>query len=160
SPTYIRVPGYPLFLAFCYKVFGRDNNHAVRIFQAVLDTLSCLLIGFLAWTWSPHSWSRRRRMSALNSGLALAVACPFIAIYVATILTETLATFFITASVLTASVALRATADRKSLFWWAASGLLGGLATMVRPDAGLFAAGLGLTMIIVLGFEALGRKGA
>src|SRR5262249_43475459 len=89
SPTYIRVPGYPLFLAFCYRVFGWGNNHwcnnhGVRVFQALLDTLSCLLIGFLAWTWSPHAWSRRQRMRALNSGLALAVACPLIGIYVAT----------------------------------------------------------------------------
>src|SRR5262249_9084149 len=88
------------------------------------------------------------------------VACPFIAIYVATILTETLATFFMTASVLAASVALRANGDRKSPFWWAASGLFGGLATMVRPDAGLSAGGLGLTMIFVLWCEALGGKGA
>src|ERR687884_671571 len=38
EPTYIRLPGYPLFLALVYKTFGRDNNTAVRVIQAVADT--------------------------------------------------------------------------------------------------------------------------
>ncbi|HMG32366.1 MAG TPA: glycosyltransferase family 39 protein [Blastocatellia bacterium] len=150
SPTYIRVPGYPLFLALTYKVLGLENNHAVRILQAVLDTLTCLLIGCLAWTWAPRSWTGRQRMRALNSGLALAIVCPFIGIYVATILTETLATLLITASVLAASVALRFLEERKRSLWWAVSGLFAGLATMVRPEAGLFGAGLGVVMVLVV----------
>src|SRR5262249_20597934 len=48
SPTFIRVPGYPLFLAGVYAVFGHGNNRAVRIVQAGLDTITCWLIALLA----------------------------------------------------------------------------------------------------------------
>src|SRR5215510_1278503 len=35
-PTYVRVPGYPLFLAGIFRVFGVNNNRAVRVIQATL----------------------------------------------------------------------------------------------------------------------------
>src|SRR5712692_9764038 len=44
APTFIRVPGYPLFLAGIYKVLGEGNNRAVRIAQAVLSTLTCVIV--------------------------------------------------------------------------------------------------------------------
>src|SRR5438552_9652498 len=47
SPTYIRLPGYPLFLAAVYKLFGHDNNKAVRVIQGVVDTLTCWLVAWL-----------------------------------------------------------------------------------------------------------------
>src|SRR5215217_2373141 len=43
-PTYIRVPGYPLFLAGVYRAFGDGNNTAVRAAQACLDTGTCCLV--------------------------------------------------------------------------------------------------------------------
>src|SRR5215475_11083901 len=47
-PTYVRVPGYPILLAGVYAVFGRDNNRAVRLVQAVADTVTCWLAALLA----------------------------------------------------------------------------------------------------------------
>ena len=41
APTYIRVPGYPLFIAAVYSLFGDGNNTAVRVAQAVIDTVTC-----------------------------------------------------------------------------------------------------------------------
>src|ERR1051325_4049352 len=38
TPTLIRLPGYPLFVAAIYAAFGHGNNTAVRVAQAVLDT--------------------------------------------------------------------------------------------------------------------------
>ena len=38
NPSLIRLPGYPLFLAAVYSVFGHGNNTAVRLIQAVFDT--------------------------------------------------------------------------------------------------------------------------
>ena len=38
-PTLIRLPGYPLFLAACFKLFGQDNWRAVMLVQLV-STLS------------------------------------------------------------------------------------------------------------------------
>src|SRR5215471_5633135 len=84
SPTYIRLPGYPLFLAAVYSVFCRDNNRAVRIIQATIDTLTCWLIGLLAAAWAPGSWPADKRRRTLLIGLALAGLCPFPAIYVGT----------------------------------------------------------------------------
>src|ERR1043165_4659561 len=44
APSLIRLPGYPLFIAGVYKVFGVGNNTAVRVVQAVIDTATCVLI--------------------------------------------------------------------------------------------------------------------
>src|SRR6478672_4950149 len=43
TPTMIRTPGYPIFLAGVYYLFGEGNNTAVRILQAVVDTSTCVL---------------------------------------------------------------------------------------------------------------------
>lgn len=43
----LRSPGYPLILAFIYKIFGHDLV-AVRIFQALVGSLLCIFIYFLA----------------------------------------------------------------------------------------------------------------
>ena len=53
-------------------------------------------------------WPRERRLGAALAALALAALCPFIAIYVATILTETLTTFLLVSLALVTSLALRA----------------------------------------------------
>src|SRR5205085_2268986 len=100
EPTYIRLPAYPLFLAATYKLFGRDNNTAARVIQAVVDTLTCWLVAWLALAWTPAAWSLEARRRALLIALALAATCPFLAIYVATILTEIWTAFFAALSVL------------------------------------------------------------
>src|SRR5438552_2993667 len=53
QPTLIRLPGYPLFLAGIYSLFGHTNNSAVRIAQALLDTGTCVLVALLAFYWEP-----------------------------------------------------------------------------------------------------------
>jgi hypothetical protein len=80
--------------------------------------------------------------------LALAAFCPFTAIYVATILPETLTIFFSLGMCLTATLAFKATTQRKVALFWAASGLLGGMAVLFRPDAALFAAAIGITLVV------------
>lgn len=149
SPTLIRVPGYPLFMAGVYAVFGRDNNRAVRVVQAGLDTITCWLIALLALAWSPVGWDRRKRRRLLLIALALAVSCPFPAIYVATLLTETFATLLVSACVLAATLALRSESSRKRAMWWVGAGLFGGAATMFRSDSGLFVAAGGMTLVLV-----------
>ena len=133
-PTYIRVPGYPLFLAGVYRVFGIDNNRAVRVIQAGLDTVTCWAIALLALGWAPADWDPDRRRRVLLIGLALAAFCPFGAIYVTTILTETSAMLLVTLSVLAATLALKAQSLVRGVGLWVAAGVLGGAATLVRPD--------------------------
>lgn len=160
-PTFIRVPGYPLLLAGIYALFGHENNRAVRVVQAVLDTITCWLIALLALAWAPSRTYRFRRRLLLIA-LALAVFCPFPAIYVGTILTETCTILLATACALTGTLAMKTTSRGKSAGLFALAGLTGGLATLVRPDSGLFVAAVGFTVVLVglVGFyRAMIRRG-
>ncbi len=104
QPTLIRLPGYPLFMAGVYGIFGHDDNTAVRIVQAVVDTLTCVLAAVLAWLWTA---ARRRRFRNSLIAFLLAGLCPFIVIYTGMILTETLTTFLMAAMALTATLDLK-----------------------------------------------------
>src|SRR5258705_1277090 len=144
APSLIRMPGYPLFLAGVYSVSGNNGKTAARLVQALLDTATCAMVAFVAFLWEPEE-SRKRRSSI--AALALAAICPFTTIYVATILTETPTMFFAIGMTLTATLALRATNTKKTLWLWLATGLLAGVAVLFRPDSGLFALALGLTLV-------------
>jgi hypothetical protein len=170
TPTYVRVPGYPAFIAIVYRAFGADNNTAVRVVQACVDTLTCGLLGALAMVWAPRSWSHRRRVRAALVALALGAACPFVAIYVTTILTETLATSLGVLVLLLASLAVRRAGGAaefggvlpsglpRSRTLWAATGLAGGVMTLVRPESGLFVAAVGI-LLLVTSWRWAGRVG-
>jgi len=144
DPSFIRLPGYPLFLAAIYAVFGHNNNTAVRIVQALLDTATCSLIALVAFQWAPE----QRKRAASIAALALAAACPFTAIYVATILTEVATNFLAVAMCLAATLAFKAATRKLTFIWWAIAGLLGGIAVLFRPDSGLFAAAIGITIVV------------
>jgi 4-amino-4-deoxy-L-arabinose transferase-like glycosyltransferase len=145
APSIIRLPGYPLFLAAVYAVFGHGNNTAVRVVQAVIDTFTCVLIVLVALQWSIDQ-ERKHRTAMI--ALALAAVCPFNAIYVATILTEVWASFLAVAMVLTATLAFKASVRKRAIFWWSGTGLLAGLSVLFRPDSGLFAAAIGITLVL------------
>jgi len=83
-PTIIRLPGYPLFLAACFKLFGMDNYFAPCLIQIALDLVACLLLA---------DFARRIAHPQLKTGAAaatlwLAALCPFTASYAAMPLTE------------------------------------------------------------------------
>ena len=81
-PTLIRLPGYPLFLAACFRLFGVEHYRAVMNMQVVADSFTCWLVGAL----SGRLFGRRAGLVVLW----LAALCPFTASYVAVPLTETL----------------------------------------------------------------------
>jgi hypothetical protein len=154
--TFVRVPGYPIFLAVVYRAFGDGNNRAVRVADAVVDTLTCGLVAGLAAVWVPRRWSVQRRRRAATIALGLAAVCPFVAVYVTTILTETLATALGTFVLLAGSLAVRRhdadggllPAWLPSATWlWAAAGLAGGAMTMVRPESGLYVGAVGVLLL-------------
>src|ERR1700733_4301315 len=60
-PTLIRLPGYPIFLAACFSVFGPDQYTAVMCLQCVIDLLTCLLLAALA----DRLFGRRAALAAL-----------------------------------------------------------------------------------------------
>jgi 4-amino-4-deoxy-L-arabinose transferase-like glycosyltransferase len=82
QPTLIRLPGYPLFLAACFRIFGVDHYVAVMYVQCFVDLCTCLLIAGLAW----RLFGQRAALIALW----LAALCPYTAAYVAAPLTEIL----------------------------------------------------------------------
>src|SRR5690242_18640534 len=136
ASSIIRLPGYPLLLAGIYKFFGHGNNKAVRVIQAGIDTLTCVLIALIAFQWAVDE--ERKHRAALIA-FALAAVCPFTAIYVATVLTEVATNFLAVAMVLAATLAFKAgdkAERRKEILWWAVSGLMVGLAVLFRPDSG------------------------
>jgi 4-amino-4-deoxy-L-arabinose transferase-like glycosyltransferase len=149
-PSISRLPGYPLFLATIYSVFGHSNNTAVRIAEALLDTASCALIALIAYYWEPDE--KRKGVAAIVA-LALAAVCPFTAIYVATILTEIPTIFLALAICLLATFGFNASSFKRSLWWWSATGLVAGIAVFFRPDSGLFAGAVGLTLVITTLFR-------
>jgi 4-amino-4-deoxy-L-arabinose transferase-like glycosyltransferase len=81
-PTLIRLPGYPMFLATCFRLFGVENYRAVLHVQVAADLLTCWLASALA--------GRLFGSRAALVVLWLAALCPFTANYAATPLTETL----------------------------------------------------------------------
>ena len=87
-PTLIRLPGYPLFLMVCFRVFGVEHYAAVMYLQCGIDLVTCVLIAALAG----RLFGQRAAMAALW----LAALCPFMAAYTAAPLTEVLTLFTIT----------------------------------------------------------------
>jgi Dolichyl-phosphate-mannose-protein mannosyltransferase len=81
-PTLIRLPGYPIFLAACFRLFGMEHYRAVMNVQVVADLVTC----WLASALTGRLFGGRARLVVLW----LAALCPFTASYVALPLTETL----------------------------------------------------------------------
>jgi hypothetical protein len=78
--TLIRLPGYPLFLAMCFRLFGMENYTAVSYVQIALELIGCLLLAEFV-----------RRIATPAAGqctLWLAMLCPFTAVYAGAPMTE------------------------------------------------------------------------
>jgi len=139
SPTYIRLPGYPAFLALIFALFGLEHYRAVLVAQLLVDLGTCLLTADLA----------RRLLGPRQAKVAflLAALCPFLADYSAAALTETLEIFF---TVLAFDCALAGLESWKKS-WWAGCGAACGAASLLRPDGAM----LPLVVLIYLGSKLL-----
>jgi hypothetical protein len=84
-PTLIRLPGYPLFLALCFRLFGMENYYAACCVQIALDLAGCLLLADFA----RRIVAPAHRNAAALAVLWLAALCPFTASYAALPLAET-----------------------------------------------------------------------
>lgn len=139
TPTFIRLPGYPAFLAAVFSICGMENYRAVLVLQVLIDLATCFLIADMA----------RRMISAraAKAAFLLAGLCPFFANYAAAALTETLEIFF-TALALDLAVAGLEKLQERRAGLWLGCGLAIGAAILLRPDGGLLLASVG----IYLGF--------
>lgn len=138
--TSIRMPGYPMFLAMAYSL--RRSDGFVRTMQALIDTATCVLVAVLAFQWAS---SERGRAAALAAFVLMAI-CPVTAIFVAVLYPETLFTFFVVASALMATLTIKARRHRGGMLF--ATGLLCGVAMLVRPEGALLSAGLGAILAL------------
>jgi hypothetical protein len=131
-PTLIRLPGYPLFLASCFRIFGMENYRAVLYVQAAADLATCALTGALA-----------RRLFSPRAALAvlwLSALCPFTANYVAAPLTETLVLFTIAAALYTFARWQQRGGVYNPWLWTLAAALAASI--LLRPEQVLFAAAI------------------
>jgi 4-amino-4-deoxy-L-arabinose transferase-like glycosyltransferase len=116
-------PGYPLWLAFIYKVTGSRSPAAVQNVQWVLDALSMLLIvgaGVTAFGWRTGFWAGW--IAALWPLLALSGAAPLADAPTAWI-------------VIGAAWLLLVTARGRSVGWALAAGALVGVSCWLRANA-------------------------
>ena len=74
-PTMIRLPGYPAFVAACFRLFGTDNYFAPVVLQTVLELLSCALLADCAARVVPPKLTSGARQATLWLG----ALCPFTA---------------------------------------------------------------------------------
>ena len=122
SPTYIRLPGYPAFLAAAFAVFGMEHYRAVLLLQMFVDIGTCFLIADIT----------RRLISprAAKAAFLLAAFCPFLANYAAAALSETWEIFLTVLALDLAIIGLGVS----RLYPWLGCGLATGAAILLRPD--------------------------
>jgi hypothetical protein len=134
SATYIRLPGYPAFLAAVFAIFGVEHYRAVLFVQMCVDMGACLLIADMT--------RRLASPRAAKAAFLLAALCPFLAGYAAAALTETLEVFF-TALALDLSIVALNGLGVGVLRAWFGCGLAIGAAILLRPDGGLLLIAIG-----------------
>ena len=137
SPTYIRLPGYPAFLALIFKIFGMEHYRAALVVQIFVDLGTCLLSADITL----------RLFGARPAKLAFLMAslCPFLANYSVAALTETWEVFF---TALAVNLALRAL-EQQSYAYWAGCGAASAAAILLRPDGGLVVIAIEMYLFII-----------
>lgn len=135
SQTYIRLPGYPAFLAFIFAIFGMEHYRAVLFVQMFVDLGTCFLCADIALRLLGPKFAK--------IAFALACFCPFFADYSAAALTETLEIFF---TALAFDLAIRAL-QGNSLRSWAGCGAACGAAILLRPDGALLVMAIDLYLL-------------
>jgi 4-amino-4-deoxy-L-arabinose transferase-like glycosyltransferase len=138
SPTYIRLPGYPAFLAAVFAIFGMEHYRAALLLQVFVDVGTCFLIADIV----------RRMLSprAAKAAFLLAALCPFLASYAAAALTETLEVFF---TVLAFDCALVGLEKVDRIRPWLICGIAIGAAILLRPDGGLVLVAIELYLAVL-----------
>lgn len=122
-PTARRTPGYPLFLASIFQIFGKSFS-VVRVLQCTLDVVTTYLVFALTVVLLGS------RPVGLLAALVYAIYPP--AIMSSTyIMTETLYTFLLVLSIIATCYAFKL----RSYTLCAASGIGLGLSTLTRPGA-------------------------
>jgi hypothetical protein len=132
DPTLIRLPGYPIFLAACFRLFGMEHYRAVLYVQVAADLATCWLASAVAG----RLFGRRAALVVLW----LAALCPFTANYVAAPLTETLVLTSIALSFYGFARWQEAGLGYNRWLWVVAAAIA--WSVLLRPEQGLLAAAI------------------
>jgi len=148
--TLIRLPGYPLFLAVCFRLFGIDNYAPAAWLQIALELIGCLLLAGCVRRVAPV----RLRPGAFHATLWLAALCPFTAIYAASPLTEA-PTFSCLALALWSAARFH---ERPRWSMALTFTLAVTLTALLRPDGALTAVALAPALVVGLPASASQRE--
>jgi dolichyl-phosphate-mannose-protein mannosyltransferase len=146
-PTLIRLPGYPLFLALCFRLFGIGNYTAVVWMQIGMELAGSLFLADFARRIAPLEL----KTGAMHAALWLAALCPFTAIYAANPLTECPTLFVLTLALWSAARFQERPAWGPALTFTFAVTYAG----LLRPDGALSA--VALAPALFLGLRNTGR---
>jgi len=141
-PALMRLPGYPLFLALCFRLFGMENYVSAAWAQITMELAGCLLLADFARRIAPASLST----GAAHCTLWLAALCPFTAVYAAEPLTEA-PTLFAIALALWSAARFRARPGWPAALWFTFAVTF---AALLRPEGGLVAVALTPALLIGL----------
>jgi 4-amino-4-deoxy-L-arabinose transferase-like glycosyltransferase len=150
SPTYIRLPGYPAFLAFIFAIFGMEHYRAVLFVQMLVDLGTCFLCADVALRLLGPRYAK--------IAFVLVCLCPFLADYSAAALTETLEIFF---TALAFDLAIRAL-QQNSIRDWTGCGAACAAAILLRPDGALLVMTIDLYLlakVLLPTSSVVGRNG-
>lgn len=141
APNALVLPGYTVFLAALYKLFGSDPQPLVSIVQALVSGLSMWGVFLLT-----------RRMAGAGAGLSatvlMAVYPPFWWSY-RYVLTEEVFTALAVWTALALAVAYQEPQGRRRTAIWAAVGALAVASTLVRAVGGVWVLAAGLALLAV-----------
>jgi hypothetical protein len=144
-PTLIRLPGYPLFLALCFRFFGMENYVSAAWVQIALELAGCLLLADFAGRIARRSGTGFSR-GAAHATLWLAALCPFTAVYAAEPLAESL-TLFVMALALWSAARFRDRPGWGPALWFT---FAVSYAALLRPDGALVGVALAPALLIGL----------
>lgn len=127
QPTVFIMPGYPFILAFFMKIFGKvEGITAVRVFQGILQIVSLCLVYAIA----------RKIFNKRVARIAITLYLFYLpnVLTAGLILTEAVFTFLLVLLVYISILAV----ESKRLKYYAAGGVVLGLAVLIRPTILLF----------------------
>ncbi len=150
EPAIVRGPVYPFFLSMVYRIFCSEkdmqylevwhkNWDKVRIAQCLLDAIVCILVFFISRVISKKSF-----IPALISSVLYCFSFYNI-FYTRALLSESVTTFLLTASLLFCVLGLK----HDKSYLWGLAGSLFGLVMLSSPEYLLFPVTLMLYMIFI-----------
>ena len=149
TPSFLRMPGYPAFLAGIGLVLGSIPPAAVYGIQTVIDLATCGVVGLLGAVLFG------RRVGRI--AFVLALLCPFTANYVSILLTETLAIFLTAVALYFGVLAYRDLDRRVPVGRLLVCGAAIGSGILVRPDGAILLPVFALGLLTKVGEAGLKR---